>query len=135
MFDKILLAVGGPDASLEPARVAGRLAARLGSQLTIVSVYRHTPAALGDPYYGEMLIPRQSEANRTLGEAAALARAEGAGEPELEALEGDPPDRIAALASEGGFTLVVMGLIGGVGWVPPSSAPCRAVSPPMPACR
>ena len=109
MFDRILVAIGGPEHSLEPARVAGSLAAKLGSRLTIVSVYRHTLAAMGDPYYGEMLIPRLQEANDTLEQAAAVARAEGAGEPELNALEGEPAERIASLARNERFQLVIMG--------------------------
>lgn len=31
MFEKILVAIGGEDASFEPARVAGRLACRMGA--------------------------------------------------------------------------------------------------------
>lgn len=109
MFEKILLAVGGSDASLAPARAAGSLAARLGAAIKIVSVYRHTSATLGDPYYTETLVPRVAEAQRTLDEAAELVRAEGGGEAELDALEGDPAERIASVAREGGFDLVVMG--------------------------
>jgi nucleotide-binding universal stress UspA family protein len=109
MFDKILLAVGGSDASLQPARVTGVLAKRLGAQVTIVSVYRHTSPALGDPYYSERSVPRMNEAQQTIEEAAALVRAEGAADPELDALEGDPTERIANLARWGGFGLVVMG--------------------------
>jgi nucleotide-binding universal stress UspA family protein len=109
MFEKILLAVGGPDASMEPTRAAGRLAAALGSQVTIISVYRPTPASLGDPFYSETLVPRLHEAQRTLEEAAGLIRAEGGAEPELETMEGDPAERISTVARQRGFDLVVMG--------------------------
>ena len=109
MFQSILLAVGGHDASLEPARVAAQLAARLGARVTVVSVYRQTSPALGEPYYEEALLPRQAEARRTVEEAARLLREEGASEPELETLEGDAAERIAAIARERDFELVIMG--------------------------
>jgi len=48
MFGKILVAVGGDDASLEPARVGGRLAGLLRAQLTLLSVKRSTAEALGE---------------------------------------------------------------------------------------
>ena len=38
-----------------------------------------------------------------------MAREHGPPEPELESLEGDPAERIAGLAHDGGFDLVVMG--------------------------
>jgi nucleotide-binding universal stress UspA family protein len=109
MFDRILVAVGGHDASLEPARVAGRLACLLGSQLTIVSVHRPAPSVLGEPFYSESLIPRLEEADTMLDRARELATAEGAFEPQVESLEGDPAVRIGSLARDGGFGLVVMG--------------------------
>lgn len=109
MFDRILVAVGGHDASLEPARAAGRLACLLGSELTIVSVHRPARSVLGEPFYSESLIPRLEEAETTLDRARALAIAEGASEPRLESLEGDPAVRIGSLARDGGFGLVVMG--------------------------
>jgi len=109
MFARILLAVGGPEASLEPARVAGQLAAALGSSLTVVSVYRQTPSALGDPYYSERLAPRLAQAQGTLQEAAEIIRQTGAAEPELDPLEGEPAERISALVRERVFDLVVMG--------------------------
>jgi nucleotide-binding universal stress UspA family protein len=59
MFEKILVAIGGPDPSLEPARVAGRLAASLRARLTIVAVYRSTSGLLGEPAYSESLVQRE----------------------------------------------------------------------------
>jgi nucleotide-binding universal stress UspA family protein len=109
MFDKILLAVGGQDASLEPARVAGRLTARLGASLTIITVYHPTSPALGDPFYSEALVPRLAEAQRTLEEAGEIVRAEGVAEAQTDALEGDPAERIATVARERDFDLVVLG--------------------------
>jgi nucleotide-binding universal stress UspA family protein len=109
MFDRILLAVGGPDASLEPARVAGNLAARLGAQLTIVSAYRPTSPNLGDPFYSDSLVPRIAEAHRTIDEASEIVRREGVTEFDTDTLEGDPAERIATIARQRGCDLIVMG--------------------------
>lgn len=109
MFDKILLAVGGPDASLEPARVAGNLAARLGARLTIVSVYRPTSPNLGDPFYSESLVPRIAEAQATIDEAGEMVRGEGLADFDTDTIEGEPAERIATIARERGCDLIVMG--------------------------
>lgn len=109
MFDRILLAVGGQEASLEPARIAGSLAARLGAQLTIVSVYRPTSVNLGDPFYSESMIPRLAEAERTLAEAVGIVRSAGVTNIETDTLEGEPAERISTIARERGCQLIVMG--------------------------
>jgi nucleotide-binding universal stress UspA family protein len=109
MFKNILLAVGGPDASLAPARAAGGLAANLGAQLTIVSVYRPTSPNLGDPFYSESLVPRIAEANATIDQAAEIAREMGVTTVDTDAIEGDPAERIATIAGKRGCDLIVMG--------------------------
>lgn len=109
MFEKILLAVGGPDASLEPARVAARLAASSGAQLAIVSAFRSPSQVFGDPDYEDRLFPRLAEAESALRRARELAEAEGIYEPEIETLEGPPADVIVSHAAAGGFDLIVMG--------------------------
>jgi nucleotide-binding universal stress UspA family protein len=109
MFDKILVAVGGADASYEPARVAGRLASLLGAELTIVSVQRHTADALGEPYYSRMLTDRLEESEATLNRARRTAEAEGAVVTGLEALDGPAAERILDVARIGGFNMIVMG--------------------------
>lgn len=109
MFEKILLAVGGPDASLEPARVAARLAASSGAQLAIVSAFRSPSQVFGDPDYEDRLFPRLAEAESALRRARELAAAEGISEPEIETIEGHPADVIVAHAEAGGFDLIVMG--------------------------
>jgi nucleotide-binding universal stress UspA family protein len=110
MFEKILVAVGGHDPAVEPARVAGELAGQLGAQLTIVAVHRSTSGLLGEPTYSENLIPRLAESQAVLDRAREAA---SAGHPdlaiELESLEGDPIDRIVELARDGGFGMIVMG--------------------------
>jgi nucleotide-binding universal stress UspA family protein len=109
MFKKILLAVGGPDASLEPARVAARLAASSGAQLAIVSAFRSPSQVFGDPNYEDRLFPRLAEAESALRHARELAAAEGISGPEIETLEGHPADVIVSHAEAGGFDLIVMG--------------------------
>ncbi len=108
MYDRILLAVGGDDPSFEPARVAGRLASRLGARLTIVSVHRTTPQVLGEPYYTASVHDRLKETEAILDSARRAA--EGAGAlVEVEALEGPPVERIVDLARSGGYGLIVIG--------------------------
>lgn len=109
MFERILLAVGGPDAT-EPARLAGRLGSALGSRLTIVSVYPTTSSVLGEPNYSDHLVARIAEADEALARAQRITLDEGLPEPpELERLEGDPTERIVELARERAFDLIVMG--------------------------
>jgi nucleotide-binding universal stress UspA family protein len=109
MFERILLAVGGQEAS-EPARLAGRLCRELGARLTIVTVHRSVSSVYGEPDYSDHLIPRLREADEALERAVELIRAEGlASEPELERLEGEAADRIVELAHDRGFDLIVMG--------------------------
>jgi len=109
MFNKILLAVGSDNPSWEHVHVAGRLAARFGAQLTIVSVHRAVSQALGEPQYSQTLLPRLDEVETVLESARSIAMAEGAAEPSTESLEGDPVERIATLADGGGFDLLVIG--------------------------
>jgi nucleotide-binding universal stress UspA family protein len=109
MFDRILLAIGGDDPSFEPACVAGRLAAQLGARLSVVSVHRPASSVLGEPYYSGALIPRLTEATSALEQARSIVLAEGAPEPTIEALAGDPAERIADFARRGNFDLIVMG--------------------------
>jgi nucleotide-binding universal stress UspA family protein len=109
VFANVIIAVGGPDASLEPARVGAELAAQLSAKVTIVSVYAPTRASLGEPYYSETLIPRLAEAQATLEEAATIAREAQVAAVETVALEGDPAERISAHARQSGADLVVLG--------------------------
>ncbi len=109
MFDKILVAVGGEDATFEPVRVAGRLSCLLGAELTITTVHREAPEALGEPYYSEFVERRLAETDHTLDRAREIAQAEGAVVASLEPLEGPAAERIVTLAKHGGFGLIVMG--------------------------
>jgi nucleotide-binding universal stress UspA family protein len=109
MYRHILAAVGGPDASLEPARVAARLAHQDGAALTFVSVHRPVSEVFGEPIYSEIVLPRLDQAATTLERARQIARAEGVAEPELESIEGDPADVIVDVARDGDYDLIVLG--------------------------
>lgn len=109
MYKKILCAVGGPDASLAPVSLAARIAREDGAGLTILCVYETASSMLGEPYYSDALVPRVSDAERTLEQARQIALREGFETAELEALEGEPADKIVEVAQRGGFDLIVMG--------------------------
>jgi len=109
MFSRILAAVGGPDASFEPARVAARLAASSGARLALVSVFRSPSQVFGDPNYEDRLFPRLAEAEAALKQAREIAKAEGVSDVEVDTLEGSPADAIVAHAVAGDFDLIVMG--------------------------
>ncbi len=112
MFDKILVAVGGDGASLEPARVAGQLAAALRAEVSILCVCPGTDETLGEPFYSEMLARRLSGAEGLLEQARQLAAAAGARVVSLDHLEGPPAERITEFARHGGFGLIVLGTHG-----------------------
>jgi nucleotide-binding universal stress UspA family protein len=109
MFKRILAAVGGNDASLEPARMAARLAAQTGAELAFVSVFHGPSTVFGDPDYADRLLPRLTEAEQTLAKAREIAVAEGVAEPDLQTLEEDAADAIVKHARSGDYDLVVLG--------------------------
>ncbi|CAN5626868.1 hypothetical protein BH23CHL7_BH23CHL7_19210 [soil metagenome] len=109
MFKRILAAVGGNEDSLEPARVAARLAAQVGAELAFVSVFRGPSTVFGDPDYADRLLPRLAEAEQTLAKARAMAVAEGVAEPDLQTLEGDAAEAIVKHARAGDYDHVVLG--------------------------
>ena len=103
MFNKILVAVGGDEASFEPARVAGQLGRLLGAEVTIASVHRETSEVLGEPFYSDTLDRRLAETDATLDRARRIVESEGAVLAGLEPLEGPAAERIVALARHGDF--------------------------------
>lgn len=109
MFKKILAAVGGRDASLEPARVAARLAKDAGASLTYISVYREPSSVFGEPDYSDRLHPRLAEVEEMLAEAREAAAGEGITQADYETRSGDPAEVIIDTARDGGYDLVVMG--------------------------
>jgi nucleotide-binding universal stress UspA family protein len=109
MFKRILAAVGGTDASLEPARLAAQLAQHDGAGLTIVSVHRAASPVLGEPNYSDIVLHRLGEAKQVLERARQVARAEGVEQPELQTIEGDPAEAIVEIARSGGYDLIVTG--------------------------
>lgn len=109
MFNKVLVAVGGQDASFEPVLVAARLAAQLSAGLTILSVKRSTAEALGDPYYTDLQSERIGETQATLAKARRMAEAEGAHIDDVDLLDGAPAELIVSHAKAGRFGVIVMG--------------------------
>jgi nucleotide-binding universal stress UspA family protein len=109
MYRRILAAVGGSNASLEPARVAAQLASHDGAALTLVSVHRAASPVLGEPNYSDTVLPRLGEAQQTLERARQVARSEGVAEPELQITEGDPAAAIVEVARGGNYDLIVTG--------------------------
>jgi nucleotide-binding universal stress UspA family protein len=109
MFNKILVAVGGGDASLEPARVGGRLAADLGAELVIINVRHDPPPVLGEPFYADSLERRLDDAEHVLHNARRIAEEQRARVIATETLEGSAAGTILAMAEHGDFTLIVVG--------------------------
>jgi nucleotide-binding universal stress UspA family protein len=112
MFKRILVAVGGGDASLEPARVAGRLAAEMGAQLVIVNVRHDPPHVLGEPFYSESLERRLQDTEHMLLNARRVAQEQRATVASVETIEGSAAEAIVRMAEHGGFTLIVVGTRG-----------------------
>jgi nucleotide-binding universal stress UspA family protein len=109
MFKRILVAVGGDDASMAPAIVAGRLAAEFGARLTMVSVKQSTSETLGEPYYTDRQSERLGETQSVLVSAERLVRQNGLNDVETEWIEGRPAQRVVQIAEERGFDLLVVG--------------------------
>ena len=112
MFRRILVAVDGSEHSRQAALVAARLAREIGSDLTLLTVYRQPPGFEGEPYYSEALEAALADAQRILDSAAADVLADGGPKPETSALGGDPVAEICEAASAGGHDLIVMGTRG-----------------------
>lgn len=109
MIVRIMVAIGGDDASYEPARVAGRLACALGVPLSVMSVQPSTAHALGGPHYTDRQPERFGETEAVLANARRLAEEEGASVAEADVLEGPTAETIINHARFGGFGLIVMG--------------------------
>jgi nucleotide-binding universal stress UspA family protein len=109
MFAKILVAVGGNDASIEPARIAGRLASVMPASVTIVSVARAAPSSLGEPYLSRFENKEMSATQALLEEARLAAITEGAAQVDTERIEGPAAERIVEFADHNDFTMIVLG--------------------------
>jgi nucleotide-binding universal stress UspA family protein len=109
MFKRILVAIGGDDASMAPVVVASRLARQFGAKLTMVSVKQSTSEALGEPYYTDRQSERLGETQSVLVTAERLVREDGLNDVETEWIEGRPAQRVVQIAEERGFDLLVVG--------------------------
>jgi nucleotide-binding universal stress UspA family protein len=112
MFKKILVAVGGGDASLEPARVGGRLAAELGAELVIVNVRHDVQRVLGEPFYSDSPGRRLDDTGHILANARRVAEEQRARVASVESIEGSAAESIVTMAEHGDFTLIVVGTRG-----------------------
>jgi nucleotide-binding universal stress UspA family protein len=112
MFKKILVAVGGSDASLEPARVGGRLAAELGAELVIVTARQDPSGVLGEPFYSQTLDHRLDDTDHILANARRVAEEQRAKVSRVESIDGGAAQSILAAAEHGDFTLIVVGTRG-----------------------
>jgi nucleotide-binding universal stress UspA family protein len=109
MFQRILLAVDGSEASQHAARAAGRLAATLKAEVTVLTVTEPVSDALGEPNYSNAVNASISAAESFLAGAAAAVVEEGGPTPVLDRLEGRAGDAILTAAAAGGCDLIVMG--------------------------
>jgi len=110
MFRKILLPVDGSQGSLKAARVAGEIARRFDSEVTILHV-QHLPAT----GMAGMVAPDRGTAEALEAAAREVLRVarESLGLPEdrlnEKALLGHPAEVICRVAEEGDYNLIVMG--------------------------
>jgi len=115
MFRKILLPVDGSQGSLKAARVAGEIARRFDSEVTILHV-QHLPATvLAASGMAGMVAPDRGTAEALEAAAREVLRVarESLGLPEdrlnEKALLGHPAEVICRVAEEGDYNLIVMG--------------------------
>lgn len=108
---RILAAVDGSPASVRAARLAARIAARFGAELTLFhAVHLEVPAPSGKyrAALAQLWKTHEDEAKRLMQDVAGGLRAHGA--PIRTALaRGSPAKTIAETARSGRFDLVVVG--------------------------
>lgn len=109
MFQRILLAVDGSEASLAAARVAGRLAGQLGVGVRVLTVFDQPNSELGEPNYSNALREELRDADQALNAAARAVRESGGPEPEIDRIAGKPAEVILEVASGEREPLIVMG--------------------------
>lgn len=109
MFQRILLAVDGSEASLAAARVAARLAAELAIGIRALSVFDQPSTDLGEPNYSDALREALAEADAALAATRDAIAEAGGPDPELDRIAGRPAEVILEVAKGRPGTLVVMG--------------------------
>jgi nucleotide-binding universal stress UspA family protein len=107
-MNNILVATDGSRAGTAAVEEGVKLAARLGSGVTFVSVHGTPSRFLGDPFYERSISQGLHHAYAAVQDA--LARAEAMGvSAETDVLEGDAADEIVALADNRDSPMVVIG--------------------------
>ena len=108
---RIVLGVDGSDGSIQAARVAGRLTADLGAELTTVHVRQVAPMA-----WSPAPVAVASDPEETLGAIEELARKRTAQALDpldipwtLQVRAGDPAAELEQAAAEQGADLIVVG--------------------------
>jgi nucleotide-binding universal stress UspA family protein len=112
MFQNILLGFDGSPHAKKALDYAIYLAKLEGGTLTIASVFPTVPAYLGSPNYDQAVARARAEAEQAAGMAAEQARAIGVPQVNTEVLEGEPAERLVAVADTAGCDLIVVGARG-----------------------
>lgn len=115
MFRKLLVPVDGSDGALKAAKVAGEIAQKFGSRVTLLHVADLPDTAMaaagmaGMIWTGQVADEASEQAGREALAAARQAVALAADRVDEEIVAGHPADTIARRAREGRFDLIVMG--------------------------
>ncbi len=115
MFDKLLVPVDGSRSALKAAALAGEVARRFDSQVTLLHVQYLPATVLAASGMAGMVAPDRAtaealeEAAREVLRAARESLALPEGRVTQEVLLGHPAETICRVAEEGGYDLVAMG--------------------------
>ncbi len=115
MFHKILVAVDGSKSALKAAGLAGEIARKFGSEVTLLYV-PHFPASVlaawsmtGLAASERIAVQAAEEAVRELFRVACESLGSLPAKPEEKTIVGHPAEIICQLAKESGYDLIVMG--------------------------
>jgi len=115
MFRRLLVPVDGSEGSLRAARVAGEIARKFESQVTLLHVVHVTEGMIASAGMAGMIGPDWAEsqaaeqAAREILDAAAKAIELPAQRVTQEVLRGHPAATICQAAENGAYDLIVMG--------------------------
>lgn len=112
MFKKILLGSDGSDNALRAAHVAGELAKKFGSELTVLYVYEFPPALMAvEPWVADpsMFAPPQPDVQNSVARRTGRILDEFGLKYEDEHEVGHAAQEIVRVAEAGKFDLIVIG--------------------------